>query len=126
MSLWFSASAVLPSLTTAWSLTESARAWMTMAVQLGFVAGAGCGALLNLSDIVPAHLVVAAGAGLGAVATAAIAVWPVGPALAIPLRFATGVCLAGVYPPGLKIMATWFTHRRGMALGVVVGAVTLG
>jgi MFS family permease len=46
--------------------------------------------------------------------------------LAIALRFLTGMFLAGVYPPGMKILATWFRRSRGMALGVLVGALTLG
>jgi MFS family permease len=44
----------------------------------------------------------------------------------VTLRFLVGVCLAGVYPPGMKIMATWFRRGRGTALGVLVGALTLG
>ena len=49
-----------------------------------------------------------------------------GPAAGFALRFLTGFFLAGVYPPGMKIMATWFRRGRGMALGVLVGALTLG
>ena len=45
---------------------------------------------------------------------------------ALPLRFLTGFFLAGVYPPALKLMATWFRRGRGTALGIVVGALTVG
>lgn len=126
LALWFSASAVLPALTREWGLSDAGRAWMTMAVQLGFVAGAVGSALLNLPDILSAHALFAGSALAGAAVNAAIPLWAEGPAAAIPLRFFTGVCLAGVYPPGLKIMATWFHRGRGMALGVLVGALTLG
>lgn len=126
MALWFSASAVLPALTQEWGLTESSRAWMTMAVQLGFVTGALISALLNLPDILSPRAVFAGSALLGAAVNAAIPLWAQGPEVAIPLRFLTGAFLAGVYPPGMKIMATWFERGRGMALGVLVGAVTLG
>jgi len=124
--LWLSATAVLPALTREWGLSDAGRAWMTMAVQLGFVAGALGSALLNLPDILPTRALFAASAMGGAAVNAAIPLWVDGPAAAIPLRFLTGMFLAGVYPPGLKIMATWFTRGRGMALGVLVGALTVG
>ncbi len=126
MALWFSATAVLPALTREWALTGSAQAWMTNAVQLGFVAGALTSALLNLPDILSPRTVFAVSALLGAAVNAAIPLFAHGPQVAIPLRFLTGFFLAGVYPPGLKIMATWFQRNRGLALGAVVGALTLG
>jgi MFS family permease len=46
--------------------------------------------------------------------------------LALGLRFATGFFLAGVYPPGMKMAATWFRVNRGLAIGAVVGALTVG
>jgi MFS family permease len=126
MALWFSASAVLPALTREWALSSSAQAWMTIAVQLGFVIGALISALLNLPDIVASWVVLAGSAAVGALVNLAIPVWVHGPEAAIPLRVITGMCLAGVYPPGLKIMATWFQRGRGLGLGVLVGALTLG
>jgi MFS family permease len=125
-SLWLSASAVLPALTREWDLSDGGRAWMTMAVQLGFVAGALGSAFLNLPDIVSARALFAVSALGGAVVNGAIPLWVEGPAAAIPLRFLTGMFLAGVYPPGLKIMATWFVRGRGTALGILVGALTVG
>ncbi len=126
LALWFSASAVLPALTQEWGLTGAQRAWMTMAVQLGFVGGSVASALLNLPDVLSPRLVFAGSAVLGAAANAAIPLWGDGPGAAIPLRFLTGMFLAGVYPPGLKIMATWFDRQRGLALGTLVGALTVG
>jgi len=126
MSLWFSASAVAPALKAEWRLDDAATAWLTLAVQLGFVAGTLASALGNLPDVLPTRRLFAVSAWLGAAANAALALFARGPAAAVALRFLTGFFLAGVYPPGMKIMATWFRRGRGMALGVLVGALTLG
>jgi MFS family permease len=126
MSLWFSASASVPAIRQEWHLTPSAAAWLTLAVQLGFVAGTLLSALGNLPDILSARRLFAICAFLGAAVNAAFALFARGTESGIPLRFATGFFLAGVYPPGMKILATWFRRGRGMALGVLVGALTLG
>ncbi|HEX6041994.1 MFS transporter [Longimicrobium sp.] len=125
MALWFSASAVSPRLQALWGLSESQSGWLTGAVQLGFVAGTAAAALLNLADLVPNRAYFAVSALLAAGANAAlVAADGYGPALA--LRFATGVFLAGVYPPAMKMVATWFRSARGLAIGTVVGALTVG
>jgi MFS family permease len=126
MGVWFSASAVAPALARAWDLGDAGRSWLTMSVQGGFVAGALLSALLNLSDRVAPHLLFAWSAIAASVATTAIAaeVHSLAPALA--LRFATGFFLAGVYPVGMKIVATWTKEDRGLGIGLLVGALTLG
>ncbi len=126
MSVWFGASASLPAIQKEWGLSPGAAAWLTLAVQLGFVAGTLASALGNLPDILPARHLLAGSALLAAAANAAFALVARGPAVGILLRFLTGFFLAGVYPPGMKILATWFRRGRGMALGVLVGALTLG
>ena len=126
MSLWFSASAVAPALKAEWRLGPSAAGWLTLAVQVGFVAGTLASALLNLPDVLATRRLFAVSAFLAAAANASLAVFARGPGLAVPLRFLTGFFLAGVYPPGMKIMASWFRRGRGMALGVLVGALTVG
>ena len=126
MSLWFSASAVSPALAAEWSLSTSAAAWLTLAVQLGFVAGTLLSAIGNLPDVIPTRALVAGCAWLAAGSTALIALEARGAVSAIVLRFLTGFFLAGVYPPGMKIMASWFRKERGLALGVLIGALTLG
>ena len=126
MALWFSGSAVVPALTQEWHLSSSQVSWLANAVQLGFVAGTLISATLNLADIVTTRHLFAVSALLGALTNAFFALYVHQPASAILLRFITGMCLAGVYPPGMKLMATWFRERRGMALGVLVGALTLG
>jgi MFS family permease len=126
MSLWFSASASVPAIKAEWRLSDSAAAWLTLTVQLGFVAGTLASALGNLPDILSPRRLVAVSAFLGAGANAAFALWARAPAEGFALRFLTGFFLAGVYPPGMKIMATWFRRGRGMALGILVGCLALG
>jgi len=126
MSLWFSASAVVPSLAAEWHLGDSAVSGLTLAVQIGFVAGTLTSALLNLPDVLRTRYLFAASALLGAATNVAFVLFARGAASGIALRFATGFFLAGVYPPGMKLMATWFRKGRGLALGLLVGALTLG
>jgi MFS family permease len=123
---WFSVSAVVPQLTGEWRLTAAGAAWMTMAVQLGFVAGALGSAALNLSDRFSARRLMAASAFAGAALTAAIPLLEPGPGPTIVTRFLTGVTLAGIYPPGMKMMATWSKDDRGLAIGLLVGSLTFG
>ncbi|HYX30710.1 MAG TPA: MFS transporter [Pyrinomonadaceae bacterium] len=126
MSLWFSGSAVVPALTKEWHLSASAAGWLTLSVQLGFVAGTLLSALFNLPDITsPRHLFTLT-ALCGAIVNGIFGWFAHDATFAIALRFLTGMFLAGVYPPAMKILATWFRHGRGLALGVLVGALTLG
>ncbi len=126
MSLWFSGSAVVPALRGEWNLSDSSANWLTIAVQLGFVCGTLLSAFLNLPDIISARYLVAACALAGAATNATFGYYAQGAELGITMRFLTGVFLAGVYPPGMKIMASWFRSSRGTALGFLVGALTLG
>jgi MFS family permease len=125
MTLWFSATAAAPAVAREFALDEGARAWLTMAVQAGFVAGTLVTALSNAADAINARRLFAAGCVAGAACNLAITVAP-GAAVIIALRFCTGAALAWVYPPGMKIAAGWFQERRGTALGIVVGAVGVG
>jgi len=126
LSLWFSATAVLPALAREWNLGDGGQAWLTIAVQLGFIIGTLLSALGNLPDIYSPRAIMALSAGIGAIANGALALWVdnLGPALV--LRGVTGICMAGAYPPAMKIMATWFREGRGMAMGVLIGALTVG
>src|SRR4030095_2993459 len=81
---------------------------------------------LILPDLLSTRLLCAVSSFLGAAVNLVFGLYVHDANTAIALRFLTGVCLAGVYPPGMKIMATWFRERRGMALGVLVGALTMG
>ena len=126
LSLWFSATAVLPALSREWQLGDGGRAGLTIAVQLGFIIGTLLSALANLPDVYSPRMIMAVSAGIGAIANGALALWvdSLGPALA--LRAVTGVCMAGAYPPAMKIMATWFREGRGTAMGILIGALTVG
>ena len=125
MAPWFSASAVAPALVRVWQLSPATTAWLTISVQLGFVAGALVSAALTLADRLSARRLVAGSALIAATATLGVAAAS-GIILGIVCRLLTGAALAGVYPPGMKIAAGWFKEGRGWAIGILVGALTLG
>ncbi len=126
MGLWFSATAVAPALQQEWGISAGAAAWLTMSVQLGFVAGALLSALFNVPDLWAPKRVLATGALAGAALTTAIPLFHAGFAATVALRFGTGMALALVYPVGMKIMATWTREDRGLGIGLLVGALTVG
>ncbi len=127
LAVWFSVSAVVPSVRADWGISAAAAVWLTGSVQLGFVAGALGSTALNLADRVRPQLLLATSAAAAAACTLVLALVVDGMAGAVPLRFLTGVFLAGVYPVGIKLMASWSgTAGRGMAIGILVGALTLG
>jgi MFS family permease len=125
MGLWFGVSAVAPQIAREWGL-GAVPASLTLSVQLGFVAGTLLSALLNLPDIISARRLLVLSAIVGAVINLVLAVFARDLTTAVVLRFLTGVCLAGVYPPAMKVIASWFRSGRGFALGVLIGALTLG
>ncbi|NIR51908.1 MFS transporter [candidate division KSB1 bacterium] len=126
MTVWFSASAVGLALKIEWGFQDGQIAWLVMAVQLGFVAGTLLISITNLADILNTRQVFAGSAALSAIANAIFPLTSGHFAAAVFLRILTGVFLAGVYPPGMKIMAGWFRSRRGLAIGALVGALTIG
>ncbi len=125
MSLWFAGSAAAPQLSARWALTPSEVGGLATSVQLGFVLGTAVSALLNLADIVPARRLFATCAVLGAGANTLLLLAP-NYGWALAGRALTGFLLAGVYPPAMKMASTWFRARRGLAVGTVVGALTIG
>jgi MFS family permease len=125
MTLWFSATAATAPIVREYGLTSGQAAWLTMAVQGGFVAGTLISAVLNLPDVINARALFAVGCLCGAIANALLPV-AAAPVQLIALRMTTGVALAWVYPPGMKVAAGWFERRRGAALGVLIGALTVG
>ena len=126
MAVWFSASSVVVPLTDAWGLNSNGQAWLTMSVQIGFVVGALVSSVLTLADRIPAHILFTASAISAGIMTALIPLLADGLTLALIFRFLTGVFLAGVYPVGMKIMTTWTRADRGLGIGLLVGALTLG
>ena len=126
MSPWFSASAVAPRLVEVWGLTGLDVPLLTISVQLGFVAGALLLAITGAADVIAGRRLFLAGAVLSAAANLGFAYMADGLVAALPFRFLTGFALAGVYPVGMKLIAGWFRLDRGFAIGVLVGALTVG
>lgn len=125
MALWFSASATTPQLQERWGLSASQAGLLTTAVQIGFVVGTAMGAVLNLGDIVPARWYMPLSALLSAAVNLLVVAEP-GYGAALVSRFLTGMFLGGVYPPAMKMVATWFRESRGLAIGVLIAALTVG
>jgi len=122
---WFSATVILSELTVRTGLGESQQVWLTNAVQLGFVLGAVLIAFTNLSDTMSLTLLIALSCTLAALANLLL-LWADTPLGIITLRFLTGAALSGVYPPVVKLIATWFQKGRGIAMGIIIGALTVG
>src|SRR5215831_507404 len=126
MALWFSASAVITSLASEFELSKFAQAAFTSGVQVGFVIGCLATALLGLPDRVDPRRLFAVCAAIGAAANALLLVVSPSSAVAPSLRVVTGICMAGVYPVGMKLVATWAKGDMGLMVGLLVGALTLG
>src|SRR5438309_268753 len=125
MTLWFSATAANAAIVAEFQLTPATTAWLTMAVQGGFVLGTLVSAILNLPDVFNARRLFTIGCIDGALSNAAL-VSAESESILISLLATTVVQLACFYPPGMKIAAGWFESRRGAALGVLIGALTIG
>ena len=125
MTTWFSATAVIPKLQSIWNLTPTLSAWLTIGVQLGFVIGAIGSSIVSLSDVVSSKKLMIYGSIGAAIANLGLLLVD-NAYLAIFLRLMTGVFLALVYPPSLKLISTWFRRGRGLAIGALVGSITLG
>jgi MFS family permease len=123
---WFSAAAVAPSIAQEWRIDGFQTALLTVAVQLGFAAGALILAFTGAADVIPAHRLIAAGALLAAGANAAFGLLATDLATALPLRALSGAGIAAVYPVAMKVLAGWFNRERGLAVGVLTGAITFG
>jgi MFS family permease len=120
MTLWFSATAAAPAIVLELALTSGQAAWLTMAVQAGFVCGTLVSALLNLPDVLNARWLFALGCAAGAAANGAVTRAD-DPAEMILLRLVTGVALAWIYPPGMKIAASWLCDSAGRRSGLSSG-----
>ena len=126
MSLWFSASAVVPSLIAEYGLSPQQASMMTSAVQIGFVAGTVTSALLGLADRLDPRRFFMASALVAVLANALLLVVAPASALVFVLRFVTGACMAGIYPVGMKMAVSWARDDVGLLMGMLVAALTLG
>ena len=126
MALWFSASAIVPALTAEFHLSAFSQAALTSGVQAGFVIGCLASAVFGLADRLDPRRFFAVATMIGAAANLLLlAVDPASPA-AIALRVVTGICMAGIYPVGMKLASTWAKGDMGLMVGILVGALTLG
>jgi hypothetical protein len=126
MSLWFTSAAVLPDMVREGAIDPVRQALLSTGVQAGFVVGALAVAILGIADRYDPRRVFALSAFAAALANAMLLVAPLGGDMAILARFVTGALLAGVYPVGMKIAVGWGTRDRGLLVGLLVGALTLG
>ena len=126
ISVWFSASAVTGALSRQWHLSGTAVTWLTALVQLGFVAGALISATLGLADRFRPRTLMGWGAFGAALTTVALLGLPHGGWGAFVLRALTGACLALVYPVAVQWVARWFPRQRGLAVGILIGGLTIG
>lgn len=125
-SLWFAVNAVLPDLQAAWNMPVGAVASLSSAVQLGFVAGTLVFALLMVADrFAPARVFLLCSI-LGALANASMLLLDGHYPALLATRFAVGFLLAGIYPVGMKIAASWYRQGLGAAMGVLIGALVVG
>jgi MFS family permease len=123
---WFSAAAVAPLISAEWRIDGLETALLTVGVQIGFAIGALTLALTGAADVVPARRLVAGGALVAAIANAAFGLLASDVVTALPLRALSGAGIAAVYPVAMKVLAGWFVRDRGLAVGVLIGAITLG
>ncbi len=126
MALWFSASAIVPALTAEFHLSAFAQAALTSGVQAGFVIGCLASAVFGLADRLDPRRFFAVAAAIGAAANLLLLAVDPASMAALALRVVTGVCMAGIYPVGMKLASTWAKGDMGLMVGILVGALTLG
>lgn len=126
MTLWFSASAAIPRLLAGGYISGQQASLLTGAVQLGFVTGTLASAITGLPDRFDPRRIFCACAGIGCIANLCLLPSGYNSGWTILLRFLTGVCMAGVYPIGMKLVAGWSMQRLGLMIGTLVAALTLG
>jgi MFS family permease len=126
MAPWFSSAAVAPLLTAEWHPGRLDLPLLTVAVQLGFAAAAIGLAAVGAPDVIAGPRLFFAGSLVAAVANAGFALVPTSAAAALPWRALTGAGIAAVYPIALRLIASWFRRERGLATGVLIGALTVG
>jgi len=126
LSLWFSASAVVPALKANAGISDIQASLFTSAVSIGFVIGTLASAILTLPDRVAPIRLFALSALTGAAANASILLVEPSSFWIILFRFVTGMCMAGVYPVGMKLASSWSKGDTGFLVGLLVGALTIG
>ncbi|MGE5502970.1 MAG: MFS transporter [Actinomycetota bacterium] len=126
LSSWFSATAVLPQLKAQVALDAFHASLFTSLVAVGFVCGTLASAVLGLADRLEPHRFFAGSAVVAGLADLAIVLAAPGSWVVLVARFVTGAAMAGVYPVGMKMVASWARGDMGLLVGLLVGALTLG
>ncbi|WP_299593976.1 MFS transporter [uncultured Microbulbifer sp.] len=125
-SLWFSANSAADDLALRWQVTATDIGWLTNAVQGGFILGTLLLALGGIADRYRASQIFIVSALTGAFFNACFAWLSDGLNSALVYRFLVGICLAGIYPMGMKLVVSWAPERAGAALAQLVAMLTLG
>jgi MFS family permease len=124
--LWFSATAVVPSIAAEHPLTPTHVSLFTSMVQAGFVAGTLVSAVLGLADRLDPRRYFTTAALVAAAANASLLTVEPGSAFVFAARFVTGMCMAGIYPVGMKMAASWAKADLGLLVAILVGSLALG
>lgn len=125
-SLWFSPSGAAAGLMAQLGIGPAAFGWLISATQLGFIAGTVGVSVSGAADRFAASRVFASSSVVGAVANALTVVPGLGFDAVWALRFVVGICLAGIYPLGMKMIVQWVGGRPAAAFGWLVGMLALG
>jgi MFS family permease len=123
---WFSASAVSSLLAAEWHTTGLDLPLLTVAVQVGFAVAAIALAVSGAADVVSGRALFVVGAVVAAFANLGFAFLAASAGSALVWRVLTGAGLAAVYPIALRMIAGWFRRDRGVAIGALIGALTVG
>lgn len=125
-SLWFSPAGAAEGLSQHWQLEGSDFSWLLAATQLGFIAGSFATAWSGAADRWRASRIFLWSSLLGAALNACLVLASLSFAQAWCLRALVGVCLAGIYPLGMKLVVQWVGGRPALALAWLVAMLTLG
>lgn len=125
-SLWFSPAGAAAGLIARWQLEAADFSWLLAATQLGFIAGTIAIGLGGFADRWSTSRLFALSCASGALLNACVMAPQVGFISAWCLRFAVGVCLAGIYPLGMKLVVQWVGSKPALALAWLVAMLTLG
>ena len=125
LTIWFSANAITSQLITLWNLNQLDIALLSMILIIGFVVGGFVYSIFNLLDIITTPKFYSFNAFFGAF-TNLLAALSSNFLWFMIFRFSTGFFLAGVYPTSMKLISSWFKRNRGLAIGILLGALTAG
>ena len=126
LSLWFSATAIVPALRDEIEISDTLAALFTSVVSVGFVCGTLASAILGLADRIPPKRFFMLSAFVAAIANGAIMLVEPDSSLVVVLRFITGACMTGIYPVGMKMASSWAIRDMGLLIGLVGAGITVG